>query len=81
MVEWKKFKNRNKHAKLVLVDLAANPTTQAPSKDNSVLNISGFGDSVFQVIQSFLLGGDSSAWIKKINDVAEFDAGQFVGCV
>jgi 60 kDa SS-A/Ro ribonucleoprotein len=67
MNEWNVFKRNNPKAKLVLIDLAANTTTQAPNSPD-VLNVGGFSDSVFEVIDSFLKYGTQSDefWVNRI---------------
>ncbi len=66
MTEWHAFKRRNPRAKLVCVDLAANTTTQAKS-GKDVLNVGGFSDHVFEVVNTFLSGESSDDhWIDKI---------------
>lgn len=52
MVQWREFKRRNPKAKLVCLDVQPAGTTQAPASGD-VLNIGGFGDSVFSVIAEF----------------------------
>ncbi len=60
---WEEFKVKNPHAKLVCMDLQANRTTQALERDD-VLNIGGFSNDVFEVIERFALGTLSSDhWI------------------
>lgn len=54
MTEWAKFKKRNPAAKLVLIDLAANTTTQVAPTAPDVLHVGGFSDSVFEVVNAFL---------------------------
>lgn len=69
MAEWKKFKTRNPHAKLVCIDIQANGTSQAKeSKD--ILNIGGFSDSVFDVINSFVSGDiGTNHWVGEVEQV------------
>jgi len=50
--EWERFKMRNPNAKLVLIDLQPYATTQVQD-DESVLNIGGFSDHVFEVVSLF----------------------------
>jgi 60 kDa SS-A/Ro ribonucleoprotein len=64
--EWNKFKGKNTNAKLVLIDLIPNTTTQANDKKD-VLNVGGFSDSVFTVIQNFL--SDKDTFVDTINNV------------
>lgn len=55
--EWQKFKNRNKKAKLVCIDIQPTPNTQVPD-NKDVLNIGGFSDSVFDLVHQFVTGSD-----------------------
>ena len=70
--EWIKFKNRNRGAKLVCVDLAANTTTQAATTNTDTLCVGGFSENVFDVIAAFLSTKETTAstsnfWLDKIN--------------
>lgn len=66
MAEWDKYAAKNPGAKMICIDLAANTTTQAPSRKN-VLNIGGFSDEVFTVIESFINNAHgATAWREKI---------------
>ena len=62
--EWERFRARNPQAKLVLIDLQPNATTQVVDRDD-VLNVGGFSDAVFEVVSLFAKG--------------ELGAGHFVG--
>jgi 60 kDa SS-A/Ro ribonucleoprotein len=55
--EWKKYKSKNKSAKLVCIDITPYGTSQVPD-DNSVLNIGGFSDNVWPVIENFVKGSN-----------------------
>lgn len=68
MVEWKKFKARNKSAKLVNIDIQPNHTTQTnPEKD--ILNLGGFSDSVFETIKNFMDNNSNvDFWVKEIEN-------------
>lgn len=68
MGEWRKLKARCPKAKLVCIDIQPYRTTQAPDLNAEILNIAGFNDSCFSVIDSFLKG-DPRAWIDSIEDV------------
>jgi len=60
---WEVFKVNNANAKLVCVDLQPNRTTQALERDD-VLNVGGFSDDVFEVIERFASGDlCSDHWI------------------
>lgn len=67
MKEWTVFKRRNPSAKLICVDLAANVTSQAPSRKD-ILNIGGWTDAAFEVISAFLESGSPEYWVAKINE-------------
>jgi len=70
MQEWTTFKQRNAQAKLVNIDLQPYSTTQAiETGRDDVMNIGGFSDAVFDVIDEFAkgnLGGTGEHWIKVI---------------
>ncbi|MBK8980217.1 MAG: RNA-binding protein [Planctomycetes bacterium] len=59
MQAWLRFKARNQSAKLVCLDLQPYRTTQAAS-GRDVLNIGGFSDRVFDVIDAFVRGDGSA---------------------
>ena len=67
--EWQKFQARNPRAKLVCIDIQPNDTTQA--KDSpSILNVGGFSDSVFEVINQFAAGGNAAHhWVEVIEGI------------
>ena len=66
---WEAFKVKNPNAKLVCVDLQPNRTTQALERED-VLNVGGFSDEVFEVIERFASGTLSSDhWIGLIEEV------------
>jgi 60 kDa SS-A/Ro ribonucleoprotein len=70
MVEWAAFKARSPRAKLVCIDLQPNATTQAASA-RDVLNVGGFSDSVFEVINAFAdTSGDDDGWVSAIERIA-----------
>lgn len=55
MAQWDMFKKRNPHAKLVAIDIQPYMTTQAQSRDD-ILNVAGFGDLCFDIINDFFVG-------------------------
>jgi 60 kDa SS-A/Ro ribonucleoprotein len=59
LAEWQKFKNRNKHAKLVCIDLTPRTNSQTTQRPD-ILNVGGFGDAVFDVVASFIEHGTAS---------------------
>lgn len=50
-VEWAAFKSRNPGAKLVCIDLSPRKNCQVPDS-SGVLNVGGFSDKVFDVVQA-----------------------------
>jgi len=69
VLEWNSFKDNNKHAKLVNIDIQPYSTTQV-TDDQDVLNIGGFSDSCFEVIESFVKSENSDLWINEINKIS-----------
>lgn len=65
--EWEIVKRQAPDAKLVCMDVRPYDTTQAPSR-NDILNVGGFGDSVFDVMSAFCKGG-SKSWVEEIENV------------
>jgi len=65
MVEWEKFKARSPRAKLVCIDLQPYSTVQATDTGrDDVLNIGGFSDHVFDLIEQFASGKLNTAhWV------------------
>lgn len=59
MNEFIEFKKANPKCKLVCIDIQPNSSTQAPDRPD-VLNVGGFSDSVFTVVESFLNGSPES---------------------
>lgn len=68
MDEWKKYKARNPNAKMVNINLTPVGHTQA-SNDASILNIGGFSDSIFEIINAFVSGKDGKQWTEVIKTV------------
>lgn len=67
--EWATYKDRNPQAKLVCIDLAVSPTTQAPT-DKDVLNIGGFSDNIWEIIEKFVEGTKSTDhWVDTIENM------------
>lgn len=70
MTEWDKFKRRNPKAKLVLLDITPNTTSQATS-DKDILRIGGFSDDVFRILPDFMEGKyGAEAWVEKISQIS-----------
>jgi 60 kDa SS-A/Ro ribonucleoprotein len=55
MQNWQKLKARNPKAKLVCINIVPSTTTQAVERPD-ILNIGGFSDAVFEVIDAFHRG-------------------------
>lgn len=53
--EWERLRVKNPKARLVLVDLQPNATTQVVDR-RDVLNVGGFSDAVFELVSSFAKG-------------------------
>jgi 60 kDa SS-A/Ro ribonucleoprotein len=70
MQEWTVFKQRNRNARLVCIDLQPYRTVQAAERDD-ILNVGGFSDQVFDVIREFA-GGRLNAdhWVGVIDSIA-----------
>ncbi|HJW91979.1 MAG TPA: RNA-binding protein [Thermoanaerobaculia bacterium] len=68
MQEWNAFRQRNPNARLVCIDIQPYGTTQAAERDD-VLNIGGFSDAVFGLVNEFAagrLGGEH--WVRVIEN-------------
>lgn len=69
MLQWAAFKARNVGAKLVCIDIQPHGTTQAVERAD-VLNVGGFSDEVFDVVNAFAAGKLAPGhWIEKIEEV------------
>jgi 60 kDa SS-A/Ro ribonucleoprotein len=69
MLEWQQIKCRNPAAKLVCIDLVPGVTSQACS-ETDVLNIGGFSDAVFDVLEQFARGELGPAqWVGEIERI------------
>lgn len=67
--EWRQLKARNRHARLVLIDLQPYGTTQAPEAGD-VLNVGGFSDAVFELVAAYAKGEMSAArWVGEIEKI------------
>ena len=55
LVEWERFRRRNPGAKLICLDIQPYATSQAPERED-ILNIGGFSDAVFSLIEHFAKG-------------------------
>ena len=69
MEQWKQYKRRVRNAKMVCIDITPNTTTQA-SDAHDILNVGGFSDQVFTVVNQFANGEMGSAhWVGEIEKV------------
>ena len=69
MEEWAKYKKRNPKAKLVCIDIQPYTTTQAP-EGLDILNVGGFSDAVFDLIDAFAHGTiHPNHWIGVIDGI------------
>lgn len=69
MQEWDTYKRRVPNARLVCLDLTPNTTTQAKER-RDILNIGGFSDEVFNIIDAFSRGQlDGEHWVGEIEKV------------
>lgn len=71
MTEWEKLSNRNKGCKMVCVDIVPGTTHQTIEGRKDILHVSGWNDSVFRVIETYL-NGDTDSWLSIIESV-EFE--------
>lgn len=71
LTEWNIYKKRNPKAKLICIDLTPRNNSQV-KEHKDILQVGGFGDSVFDVINSFVsTDGDSkNHWVDVINKVS-----------
>lgn len=68
MEEFRKLQQRRPNAKLVCIDLQPYGTTQAPDERGAILNVGGWSDQVFNVVNAFV-GGNPSRWVDTIEAV------------
>jgi len=66
--QWELLRKRNPNAKLVCIDLTPNGTTQAPDKADT-LNVGGFSDTVFKIMEAFVSGSGKEHWVEVIEKV------------
>ncbi len=68
--EWNRFQDRNPKAKLVCIDLTPRTNSQVNNHKN-ILQVGGFGDSVFDVAANFVKFGDSEDhWLQEIEAIS-----------
>ncbi|HEX5051401.1 MAG TPA: RNA-binding protein [Planctomycetota bacterium] len=70
LAEWRRFKHRNRAARLVCIDLQPYRTVQAPVADD-VVHVGGFSDQVFEVLRTVAERDRSpDLWVDRIRKVA-----------
>lgn len=70
MRQWNIFRDRNPEAKMVCLDIQPYGTLQAMNRED-ILNIGGFSDQIFTVVNSFMNSASSSDhWIGEIEAVS-----------
>lgn len=68
--EWEVLKQRNPKARLVCIDIQPTPTTQAPER-HDILNVGGFSDAVFTMMERFTAGSMTAEhWVGEIDKVS-----------
>jgi 60 kDa SS-A/Ro ribonucleoprotein len=69
MRQWGVFKERNPKAKLVCIDVQPQANTQAKERED-VLNVGGFSDEVFEVVNAFANGTlNGGHWVERIEKI------------
>lgn len=69
LAEWELLKKRNPNAKLICVDVQPYITSQAETRTD-VLNVGGFGDEVFRMIELFVNGElNADHWVNEISKI------------
>lgn len=70
--EWNVYKSRNKNAKLICIDLTPRTNHQVTfTEREDILQIGGWSDNVFLVIDKFIQGGWSKDfWVNEIESVS-----------
>ncbi len=69
MRQWGAFKERNSRAKLVCIDVQPYANTQAKERED-VLNVGGFSDEVFEVVNAFAAGElKAGHWVERIEEI------------
>ena len=69
LIDWERLKSWNPGARLVCIDVQPYANTQALGRPD-ILNVGGFSDRVFDLIDSFVAQtGDDDHWVKEIERV------------
>ena len=67
MREWEALKRRNRHAKLVCIDIQPYGSTQAQNAED-IMNVGGFSDDVFETMARFA-AGETASWVDRVNEM------------
>lgn len=67
--EWAKYKQFHKKAKLAEIVVQPYANTQNPNSDKSIMNIGGFSDSVFDVLNEFAHRDENATFLKVVEKV------------
>lgn len=65
---FRKIQVKNPKCKLVCIDLQPNSTTQAKNASD-ILNVGGFNDNVWTVLDAFVNNKSDNAWVDEINKI------------
>ncbi|MEM7585001.1 MAG: hypothetical protein AAF560_16525 [Acidobacteriota bacterium] len=69
LAEWTKFKHRNREARMACIDIQPYTATQAPER-HDILNIGGFSDQVFKLLDDFAEGRtEKGYWVRQIDSI------------
>jgi 60 kDa SS-A/Ro ribonucleoprotein len=68
MEEFRKLQQRKPNAKLVCIDIQPYTSSQAPDERGTILNVGGWSDQVFNVVNAFVRG-NPSGWVDTIKAV------------
>ncbi len=73
MAEWEIFHKRNPGSKLVCIDLMPRSNSQTSTRKD-ILQVGGFSDTVFNVVDAFVKANESDDyWVKLIEDTMSLD--------
>lgn len=66
---WQRAKKRLPHARMINIDLTPNETTQVKERQD-ILQVGGFSDNCYRVMENFCRGGNSSDfWVKELDKI------------
>jgi 60 kDa SS-A/Ro ribonucleoprotein len=69
LVEWERFRRKNKKAKLICIDLTPYMSKQVVDRED-IFSIGGFSDHVFTLVDMFVQGKmDSGHWVGEIEKI------------